>query len=277
MLQIDKSFFESVVSSATESTGIVFDFITGYIKEATDEARQFLGEDLFQELSTEHFQDEPQYSLAHRVKYWICLSAYDKAIPHLDLVLTPTGFGVVSNQNEAPASADRVNRLIQTVKNAKEDAFELLLDQLRGNEKWCDLPNAQILFSSLFWRAKQLTRYGFASPHRSQLTEARPRINSAEVRLKEAISPEFYQELCDSVRRNNSTSWQNMAIACCLNVIGCELDNARREAMLHCRQLVQLLDSNIKEYPTYANSTAYAANNFKQYENAVNDSTYFFG
>lgn len=277
MLQIDKPFFESVVSSATESTGIVFDYISGYIEEATDEARQFLGENLFKELNADHFQGTPEYSLAHRVKYWICLSAYDKAIPHLDLVLTPTGFGVVSNQEVSPASADRVNRLIQTVKNAKEDAFELLLDQLRGNEKWCELPNAQILFSSLFWRAKQLTRYGFASPHRSQLTEARPRINSAEVRLKEAISPEFYQELCDSVRRNNSTSWQNMAIACCLNVIGCELDNCRREALLHCRQLVKLLDSNIKEYSTYANSSAYAANNFKQYENAVKDSTYFFG
>lgn len=38
----------------------------------------------------------------------VCLRTYQEQIPQLDLVLTPTGFGVVSNQNLAPASADRV-------------------------------------------------------------------------------------------------------------------------------------------------------------------------
>ena len=35
-----------------------------------------------------------------------------RAVPSLDLVLTPNGFGIVSNQNIAPASKDRVDRLL---------------------------------------------------------------------------------------------------------------------------------------------------------------------
>ena len=34
----------------------------------------------------------------------ICLRAAYDAVPQMDLVLTPTGFGIVSNQNTAPAS-----------------------------------------------------------------------------------------------------------------------------------------------------------------------------
>ena len=42
----------------------------------------------------------------------IASEALRRAIPSLDLVLTPNGFGVVSNQNVAPASKERVDRLI---------------------------------------------------------------------------------------------------------------------------------------------------------------------
>ena len=116
-----------------------------------------------------------------------------------------------------------------------------------------------------------------ADPHRSQLVAHRPRIKAAERRLKDAISLEFYQELCDATRCNNATEMQISAIALCLNVIGSEIDNCHREALLHCKLLVKFLDENIKYFSTYANSSAYEANNFKQYQNAVNDSCYFFG
>lgn len=276
-MKIDKDFFESTVSSATEASGKVFQFIQGEINNATDEARELLGEDLYAELSEQLFDDEPNARIANAVKKWICLRAYEVAIPHRDLVLTPTGFGIVSNQNTSPASAERVNRLLQTVKNAKEDQFDIILEMLRGNEKWCDTPTARFYFSSLFWRAKQLSRYGVADAHRSQLISHRQRIIAAERRLKDAISPEFYQELCDAVRTNSVTSWQQSAITSCMNVIGCEIDNSPRESRLHCKLLIGYLADNLNEYPTYANSSAYKANNFKSYENAVNDSCFFFG
>lgn len=51
-------------------------------------------------------------------------------VPSLDLVLTPNGFGIVSNQNVAPASRDRVARLIASLEksckpNSKPSSLEL--------------------------------------------------------------------------------------------------------------------------------------------------------
>ena len=44
-------------------------------------------------------------------KQLVCLSAFLSVLRQLDLVLTPTGFGVVSNDNLAPASKQRVDAL----------------------------------------------------------------------------------------------------------------------------------------------------------------------
>lgn len=52
-----------------------------------------------------------------------------RAIPELDLVLTPNGFGIVSSSSIAPASRERVERLIaQSVEN-RDLAIEALLRQ----------------------------------------------------------------------------------------------------------------------------------------------------
>ena len=45
------------------------------------------------------------------VKRIVVNDAFHRAIPYLDLVLTPNGFGIVSNQNVAPASKERVASL----------------------------------------------------------------------------------------------------------------------------------------------------------------------
>ena len=48
-------------------------------------------------------------------------AAMRNAVPNLDLVLTPNGFGIVSNQNVAPASRDRVARLIASLEASRDD------------------------------------------------------------------------------------------------------------------------------------------------------------
>ena len=58
------------------------------------------------------------------------------AIPSLDLVLTPNGFGIVSNQNIAPASRERVERLIASVEQQRDDAIILLQKQLFRRADW---------------------------------------------------------------------------------------------------------------------------------------------
>lgn len=66
----------------------------------------------------------------------IMSEAMRQAIPSLDLVLTPNGFGIVSNQNVAPASKERVERLIESMTAGRDLYADYLLDSLNEREDW---------------------------------------------------------------------------------------------------------------------------------------------
>ena len=61
-----------------------------------------------------------------------------RAVPSLDLVLTPNGFGIVSNQNVAPASRERVSRLIASLETSRDNAIEQLVTYLFRWAEWRD-------------------------------------------------------------------------------------------------------------------------------------------
>ena len=69
---------------------------------------QFIGDDFAPELLAME-ETEPLRTCATLV---VVHEAFMRAVPSLDLVLTPNGFGIVSNQNIAPASPHRISRLL---------------------------------------------------------------------------------------------------------------------------------------------------------------------
>jgi len=76
----------------------VFNRIQDYIAAAEDDVASVL------DSQCANYENNAALALpAHRV---ICLHAYLEVLPHLDIVLTGTDLGVVSNQNVAPASSD---------------------------------------------------------------------------------------------------------------------------------------------------------------------------
>ena len=85
----------------------------------------------------------------YATKVIVC-EAYKNAIPSLDLILTPNGFGVVSNSNIAPASKDRVNRLLDSLESERDAAIRLLLLELPNVPEWCSSSQAVFFCSTLF-------------------------------------------------------------------------------------------------------------------------------
>ena len=80
----------------------------------------------------------------------IASEALRRAIPSLDLVLTPNGFGVVSNQNIAPASKERVDRLIGSLADYRDDCIANLLPALVGARQWLSSKQCEFFAASLF-------------------------------------------------------------------------------------------------------------------------------
>ncbi len=75
--------------------------------------------------------------------------AFLNAVPSLDLVLTTNGFGIVSNQNIAPASKERVERLQTSLEAERDRNLEMLLLKLPSLEGWKEFASTMFPFLSL--------------------------------------------------------------------------------------------------------------------------------
>ena len=267
---ITKAIFESVCPSAVMPDDTLFNRINDYISKGEDVACSIMGP------AWANYEDNATLvSPAHRV---ICLHAYDEALPHLDIVLTETGLGVVSNQNVAPASSDRVNRLRKQIQDSRDDAIDDLLDALRGVEAWRQSSVAGRFFSSLVWNARlQLPVMGITEAHRTKLTELRPKITAAEELLKQHISGLLHIELCNVLLANTASAKQNTVVNKSLLFIGACLAGDRAICRFHMAKLVEYLEQNLTDFATYEASTAHQANTFTPYENKKDDTTFFFG
>lgn len=80
----------------------------------------------------------------------VVADALRRAIPSLDIVLTPNGFGVVNTSNLAPASKPRVDRLIGSMLAHRDDCIAALLPELVGASKWLTSSQADFFGATLF-------------------------------------------------------------------------------------------------------------------------------
>ena len=120
------------------------------------------------------------------------------AIPSLDLVQTVNGFAVVSNQNLAPASRDRVDRLIAAHRSQRDTAISALIPLLAAVTQWRDTPQCDYFRSTLFPTQAHIRPLASGTATWERYEELHPGIVAAEDRLAaEYISPELMQRLRD--------------------------------------------------------------------------------
>ena len=258
--------------SARQPDESVLSQMESWIMRARDNARRLLGSVFFVDVAA---GEKPEYSvLIPLLKRYICLKAYSLAIPSLDLVLTPTGFGVVSNQNLAPASADRVRALRESVRDDADAALEDLIDALRNFEEWADNSHSWLFFQSLFWRAEDLRYLGKPEATRRDLIELRPEIARAEDELTKLIGREQFCGFLDATRHNKLTDIQSEALRRCRLYVVAVKDGV---GVLQAKKLLlNTLEENLDAFPLYAMSTNFEANHFEPYRNKKDDTCYFF-
>jgi len=66
----------------------------------------------------------------------VVFKAFADAVPSLDLVVTPTGFGIISTDSVAPASKERIERLLESLRTKIYGELELLLDSCHQYMEW---------------------------------------------------------------------------------------------------------------------------------------------
>jgi len=121
-----------------------------------------------------------------------------RAVPSLDLVLTPNGFGIVSNSNVAPASRDRVTRLVKSLEESRDIAISQMLQYLFQNEQWCATSKRRWFTATLFPNIDLAELYGITERRWANYLSLRLRA----VDIEQRIAEEFISTAQMDVLRN---------------------------------------------------------------------------
>ena len=132
---------------AVEGEKSVYEKLQPYVAEAERWVKNtFTGEEIWQNIEQRSDSDTTKQIL----QQVIINDAFARAIPNLDLILTPNGFGIVSNTNIAPASKDRVERLIDSILDNRDDNISQLLVELPKIEGWISTSQGEYFTATLF-------------------------------------------------------------------------------------------------------------------------------
>ena len=137
----------------------------------------------------------------------VVADALRRAIPSLDIVLSPNGFAVVNTSNLAPASKPRVDRLIGSMLSHRDDCIASLLPGLVGASKWLTSSQADFFGATLFPDLRIVDAVGGATGSKwERYLELRSQIIDLEASLAEEwLSPELMSALRSENLRGDLT------------------------------------------------------------------------
>lgn len=213
-----------------------------------------------------------------------CIVAHEammRAVPSLDLVLTPNGFGIVSNQNVAPASRDRVARLIASLETSRDDCIEQLVAYLFRIDEWYDSTIRRWFTATLFPFIDLANLCGFTDHRWANYLGLRSKAIDVEQRIaEEYVSPEELaalreERLVSSDEGFEASMARRQVIERLRSVIVATLQgNALNVPSL--RDIVDFMRKHEDYFPEFRASRTYKLFEPPIFENKKNAHGYFF-
>lgn len=144
----------------------------------------------------------------------VVADALRRAIPSLDIVLTPNGFGIVNSSNVAPASKPRIDRLVGSMLSHRDDCIAALLPGLVGASKWLTSSQADFFGATLFPDIAIVDSVGGATGSKwEKYLELRPQVIDLEASLAEEwLSPELMSALRSENLRGDLTEKRSVIV-----------------------------------------------------------------
>ena len=220
---------------------------------------------------------DPESILARNFKKVVSISAFLSVLRQLDLVLTPSGFGVVSNDNIAPASQSRVDALEASLRTEGIKAKAQLLYNLRS-DKWGKTSQAARQIPFLYDEY-----YFFLEGRSSNLQEKdwnafNPTIQRVDEYIRSLISDNQMDAMLTSFRCNDQTlpAYGN-AISEIRRITDMVAADKHEILKTTCRRLLQILNSDPDNFSEYFSSLEYKANNHETYKNTPDKTAFVFG
>lgn len=278
MIQITIEQFEQLLPFVGAATEDVFhkmqpDFDLWY----QDLVERVVGSEFESQINT---TDSPLQGFARN---HIILATFIDRLHSQDIIMTDNGFGVVSNDNIAPASQARVDALERELTYKRDFAMHNVINNLRRVEGWSETDQAHTVIRSMVWSPVILSRYCGVGGKLTfdDLAKRKADIETAESYLRKQFSDKFIEHLIDEERKSQYAPLHRAAKFKILDFIGASLPTDGkpadpRQRAINFENILRFVEENLDEFNDYLVSTAYKANHMQDYENKADDTTFFF-
>ncbi len=278
MIQIEINQFEQVlpfVGAASEDvfTKMELSFESHY----NDLIASVVGSDAEQAVNEE---DSPLQKFA---RDYVILATFLDRLRSQDIIMTDNGFGVVSNDNIAPASQTRVDALERELTYRRDFALHCVISHLRKVEGWADSLQAFNTIRSFVWSPYILGKH-CGLPGKltfDDLATHKGEIDAAESFLRQQFGDAQIDQMLEEERAAQFATSHRAAIQRILDFIGSNITkndepiDARTRSTLF-ENLLRYVEEHLDDFAKYRESSAYTANHMQAYENKTDDTTFFF-
>lgn len=270
-IKINKETFDQAVPAARESKGVVFDKLENKINSCIED----IAVDKLGDKGVGAVNNDPAGKLARTVMHLACVDVFLHEMRGLDLVLTGSGFGVVSTNTTAPASKIRVDALDGELRVKWLMLMDDLLEQCFKLDGWYG--QGLVVVDSVFCFFRFLTQFaGLNSPLAKDWETAAPVILETDRWLREKISDEFMDELIAQMASVSLTDANRGIVYQVRRIIGVSIQGKKDVAFEYYRRMMNTLEGKLDDFRTYARSQAFEVNHFKPYENRQDEGAFHF-
>ena len=201
---------------------------------------------------------DPSTTIWQQAALLIMSEAMRCAIPSLDVVLTPNGFGIVSNQNVAPASKERVERLIESMRAGRDLYADYLLDSLFARGDWQSSAQRAWLCRTLLQSPREAEFGVYGSKWTGSRWDAFLELRDRAISIEDAIAEKWVSEpLMERLRlalRTPGAPANDVSLA--LRVRSCVFTELKGEPRNHraLDRVVNYVRHQPEVYPEWAES-----------------------
>jgi hypothetical protein len=192
----------------------------------------------------------------------VARKAYLEGIPSFDLTETTSGFVVSRNDNQVPASPERVKKLMDSLARRLSDSIEDLLEYLEENEQfhdaWKGTKTYTLLTDTYIHTLRDYRRYAPYPGSRIDWIADKPKmLNVMRLKIEPYISEELSDEILEELRDNdlnvaNAAIIENLRFAYA-NFVSGDPDAGQSYLM----KVRNFIIDNIESYDSFANSKIY--------------------
>jgi len=274
--------------------------------------RQILGDDLLEDLETWFNMETPTPVAA----YSALLPFVQRALarftvfvvsPELDVQVTNSGIGVVSNNNLAPASSDRVAKFDKNNELRGWDNVETLIRFLEKHAsdypEWVESEAYTLATRNLVNSAVEFDRIFSIDKSRLLFNNYRPVMDDVDnLRIHPVISKAMFDAIIDEIKAGTITvrinailpslqraevyyaavdkldrsRYDGVGVQVNLTMLQRDIDIYTKKAETYLSQAVAVLKANIASYPEYSASGIYNPSD-EEFKNAETNKIYIFG